>query len=153
MSVRIRLARHGMKKRPFYHIVVADSRAKRDGRFIERVGDYNPMLTRDHSDRLHLSEDRIRYWLGVGAQPSDRVARFLGTAGIIAPFDPTIKKKTQTLKPSPGKKAQKRQQARAEKQAAQKEAEAAPAEETPIEETPTEETPEIAPKAENSTES
>jgi small subunit ribosomal protein S16 len=83
MSVRIRLARGGVKKRPFYSIVVADSRSPRDGRFVEKVGTYNPMLERSHSDRVTLKEDRIRHWLSVGAQPSDRVARFLGEAGII----------------------------------------------------------------------
>ena len=83
MSVKIRLARGGAKKRPFYHIVVADSRTPRDGRFIERVGYYNPMLPKDHADRVKLKADRIQHWLGVGAQPTDRVARFLGQAELI----------------------------------------------------------------------
>ncbi len=83
MSVRIRLARGGAKKRPFYSIVIADSRSPRDGRFIEKVGTYNPMLERSESGRVTLNEERVRYWLGVGALPSDRVARFLGEAGII----------------------------------------------------------------------
>ena len=84
MSLKIRLARGGAKKRPFYSIVVADARSPRDGRFIEKLGTYNPMLERGHSDRVTLKEERIRHWLGVGAQPTDRVARFLGDAGLVA---------------------------------------------------------------------
>jgi small subunit ribosomal protein S16 len=84
MSLKIRLARGGAKKRPFYSIVVADSRSPRDGRFIEKLGTYNPMLDRGHADRVTLKEDRIKHWLGVGALPSDRVARFLGDAGLVA---------------------------------------------------------------------
>src|ERR1051325_8336212 len=83
MSLKIRLARGGAKKRPFYSIVVADSRSPRDGRFIEKLGTYNPMLDRGHADRVTLKEERIKHWLGVGALPSDRVARFLGDAGIM----------------------------------------------------------------------
>ena len=83
MSLKIRLARGGAKKRPFYSIVVADSRSPRDGRFIEKLGTYNPMLERGHADRVTLKEERIKHWLGVGAQPSSRVARFLGDAGIV----------------------------------------------------------------------
>ncbi len=82
MSLKIRLARGGAKKRPFYSIVVADSRSPRDGRFIEKLGTYNPMLERDHADRVTLKEERIRHWLGVGAQPTERVAKFLGDAGV-----------------------------------------------------------------------
>ncbi len=82
MAVKIRLARHGAKKRPFYHLVVADSRMPRDGRYIERVGHYNPMVPKDHAERLILKEDRIKYWIGTGAQPTDRVARFLGEKGL-----------------------------------------------------------------------
>ena len=92
MSLKIRLARGGAKKRPFYSIVVAESRSPRDGRFIEKLGTYNPMLDRGHADRVTLKEERIKHWLGVGALPSDRVARFLGDAGLIAkpafPDDP-----------------------------------------------------------------
>ena len=83
MSLKIRLARGGAKKRPFYSIVVADSRSPRDGRFIEKLGTYNPMLERGHADRVTLKEERIKHWLGVGALPSDRVARFLGDAGMM----------------------------------------------------------------------
>src|ERR1700730_2688142 len=83
MSLKIRLARGGAKKRPFYSIVVADSRSPRDGRFIEKLGTYNPMLDRGHADRITLKEERIKHWLGVGAQPSDRGARFLGDVGLV----------------------------------------------------------------------
>jgi small subunit ribosomal protein S16 len=82
MSVRIRLARGGTKKRPFYRIVAISSRAARDGGFLEKLGTYNPILPGDSPERIVLREDRIRYWLGVGAKPSDRVARFLDNAGI-----------------------------------------------------------------------
>ena len=81
MSLKIRLARGGAKKRPFYSIVVADSRSPRDGRFIEKLGTYNPMLERGHAERVTLKDERIRHWLGVGAQPTERVAKFLGDAG------------------------------------------------------------------------
>jgi small subunit ribosomal protein S16 len=127
MSLRIRLARGGAKKRPYYRIVVADSRMPRDGRFIERVGSYNPMLPKDHSDRIVLKEDRIKHWLSVGAQPSDRVARFLGTAEIAAV--PAVPE--QTKKNQPKAKAQERLREAEEKTA---EAVAAPAEEAPVEE-------------------
>ena len=83
MAVKIRLARGGAKKRPYYRIVVADVRAPRDGRFIEKVGAYNPMVPKDHPDRLTLNEERIKYWLSTGAQPTDRVARFLGELGLV----------------------------------------------------------------------
>jgi small subunit ribosomal protein S16 len=82
MSVRIRLARGGTKKRPFYRIVATESRDPRDGRFLEKLGTYNPILPSESPERLVLREERLRYWLGVGAQPSDRVARFLDSAGI-----------------------------------------------------------------------
>ena len=100
MALAIRLARAGAKKRPYYRIVVADSRAPRDGRFIEKVGTYNPLLPKDHEDRVRLVEDRIRHWLGIGAKPSDRVARFLEARGI-------LEKKTRhnPKKGEPGKKA------------------------------------------------
>lgn len=82
MSLRIRLSRSGAKKRPYYRIVVADSRNPRDGRFIERVGTYNPMLAKDAVERVTLNEERIKHWISQGALPSDRVARFLATAGL-----------------------------------------------------------------------
>src|SRR6201992_40449 len=83
MSLKIRLARGGAKKRPFYSIVVADARSPRDGRFIEKLGTYNPMLERSHADRVTLKEERIKHWLGVGAQPTERVAKFFGDAGLV----------------------------------------------------------------------
>ena len=83
MSVVIRMARAGTKKRPFYHIVVADSRAPRDGRFIERLGFFNPLLPKDNTDRLKLDMDKVKAWVAQGAQPSDRVMRFLDAAGIM----------------------------------------------------------------------
>lgn len=83
MAVRIRLARGGAKKRPFYRIVAADARSPRDGRFLERLGSYNPLLKSEDDNRIVLNEERIRYWLGQGAQVSDRVARFLDKAGIL----------------------------------------------------------------------
>lgn len=82
MAVKIRLARGGTKKRPYYRIVIADARSPRDGRFIEKIGAYNPMVPKDHPERLVLDEERAKYWVSTGAQPTDRVARFLGDAGI-----------------------------------------------------------------------
>ena len=83
MSVVIRLSRAGTKKRPFYHVVVADSRFPRDGRFIQRLGYFNPLLPKDHSDRLKLDFDAVKDWMSKGAKPSDRVMRFLDAAGIL----------------------------------------------------------------------
>src|SRR5881275_1453922 len=82
MALSIRLSRGGAKKRPYYRIVVADSRSPRDGRFIEKLGTYNPLLAKDSPERVKLDAERISHWLGVGAQPSDRVLRFLDAAGI-----------------------------------------------------------------------
>lgn len=123
MSVSLRLSRGGSKKRPYYKIVVANSRAPRDGAFLEQVGTYNPLLAKDDENRVRLVEDRVRYWLGVGAQPTDRVARILDKAG--------IKERAPTNNPNkavPGKKAKERAEERAEKAAAAAEAAAAPAE-------------------------
>ena len=104
MSLKIRLSRGGAKKRPFYKIVLADSRSPRDGKFLEKLGTYNPMLPSDHAQRLLLNEDRVKHWLSVGAQPTDRVAKFLATAGYI-----TAPARTeQTKKPQPKAKAQER---------------------------------------------
>jgi small subunit ribosomal protein S16 len=104
MGLKIRLARAGAKKRPYYHIVVADSRSPRDGRFIEAVGSYNPMLPADHADRIRLKDERITHWLKEGALATDRVARFLGNAGL-AP-KPTYNE--QPIQSAPKKKAQER---------------------------------------------
>jgi small subunit ribosomal protein S16 len=104
MALKIRLARAGAKKRPYYHIVVADSRSPRDGRFIEKVGSYNPMLPSDHAERIRLQEDRLKHWIGNGAVATERVARFLGKAGLISmPAIPA-----QTKQAQPKKKAQER---------------------------------------------
>lgn len=118
MSLRIRLARGGAKKRPFYRIVVADSRMPRDGRFIERVGTYNPMLAKDHPDRITLQAERIQHWLKIGAQPSDRVARFLGQAEIV----PMPTYREQPKKSAPRPKTVERMAAREEKRKAAEEA-------------------------------
>ena len=83
MSLKIRLARAGAKKRPYYHIVVADSRSPRDGRFIEKLGSYNPMLPAEHEDRVRLQAERIEHWMSQGALPTDRVALFLGQKGLM----------------------------------------------------------------------
>ncbi len=145
MSLRIRLTRGGAKKRPFYRIVVADSRAPRDGRFIEKLGTYNPLLPSDHENRVTLIEDRIRHWLGQGATPSDRVHRFLAKAGILeAKAIPE-----QTKKNLPRAKTQERlkeaeEAAKAAAEAATAEA-AKPAEETPAEEAPADAAVEDAP--------
>ena len=141
MSLKIRLARGGAKKRPFYRIVVADSRMPRDGRFIERVGTYNPMLPKEHPDRVELKTERIQHWLSVGARPSVRVARFLGGAEILAM--PAIPE--QTKKNQPKAKAQERMKEAAENAAAAETegsvSEAADAEEATAEDAPTEEAP------------
>ena len=106
MALKIRLYRGGAKKRPFYHIVIADSRSPRDGRFIERVGTYNPMVPRESSERVTVKEDRIKYWLSVGALPSDRVARFLAVSGLVE--KPVLHE--QTKQHLPKAKAQERMQ-------------------------------------------
>ena len=84
MSVKIRLSRGGTKKRPYYYIVVADSASPRDGRYIEQIGTHNPLLRKDNAERVKLDVERAKHWLGVGAQPTDRVARFLAKAGLMA---------------------------------------------------------------------
>jgi len=113
MSIKIRLSRGGTKKRPYYYIVVAEAASPRDGRYIEQIGTHNPMLPKDHADRIKLDLDRAKHWLSVGAQPTDRVARFLDAAGLIkrAPRNNPEKSK-------PKKKAQERAAAAAEKAAA-----------------------------------
>ena len=122
MSVSLRLSRGGSKKRPYYKIVVANSRAPRDGKYLEQVGTYNPLLAKDDENRVRLVEDRVRYWLGVGAQPTDRVARMLDKAG--------IKERAATVNPQkgePGKKAKERAEEKAEKAREAEEAAAAAA--------------------------
>jgi len=109
MGLKIRLARAGAKKRPYYHIVVADSRSPRDGRFIEKLGSYNPMLPAEHDDRLRLQGERILHWLGQGALATERVAKFLGKAGLT----PMPVYREQPVKSAPKKKAQERAKAAA----------------------------------------
>ena len=125
MAVSIRLARGGAKKRPYYRVVVSDSRARRDGNFIEKVGTYNPMLAKDDENRVVLIEDRIKHWLEQGAKPSDRVARFLEAAGIVAKAT-----RNNPNKGKPGQKAVEREEERVKKA----EAAAAAAAEAPAEE-------------------
>ena len=142
MSLRIRLSRGGAKKRPYYRIVVADSRKARDGRYIERLGTYNPMVAKDHPDRLNTDDERIKYWLGVGALPSNRVARFLSDKGLVD--KPAIPEQTKQHLPRAKtlerqKEAEEKAKAAAEAPAEEAKAEEAPAEEAKAEEAPAEE--------------
>ena len=140
MALKIRLARGGAKKRPFYRIVIAEASAPRDGRYVERVGTYNPMVPKDHDQRLTLKNERIAYWLGQGAQPTERVQKMLASAGLMAA--PKIRE--QPKKSAPGKKRTEREEAAAEaaaEVAAAAEAEAAAAAEAPAEEAPAEDAP------------
>ena len=142
MSVSLRLSRGGSKKRPYYKIVVANSRAPRDGKFLEQVGTYNPLLAKDDANRVRLTEDRVRYWLGVGAQPTDRVARLLDKAG--------VKERAATVNPKkgePGQKAKDRAEDKATKAAEAAEAAAAAAA-APVVEEVVEEAAAEAPAAE-----
>jgi small subunit ribosomal protein S16 len=123
MSLKIRLARGGAKKRPYYRVVIADTRSPRDGRFIEKIGSFNPLLPKDHKDRITLDLERAKHWLSVGALPTDRVARFLDAAGLM--------KRTASNNPEKSKpkaKAQERLEAARLAEEAAKEAAAAPAE-------------------------
>ena len=156
MALAIRLSRSGAKKRPYYRIVVTDSRSPRDGRFIEKIGTYNPVLPKDHADRVKLDGDRAKHWLGVGAQPSDRVLRFLDAAG--------IKERPARINPKKGElgaKAKERLELAAQKEveaaeaaaaaaaeAAAPAAEEAPAEEAAVEEAAVEEAAAEAPAEE-----
>ncbi|MGJ8615266.1 MAG: 30S ribosomal protein S16 [Sulfitobacter sp.] len=129
MAMKIRLARGGSKKRPFYRIVAADSRMPRDGRFIEKLGTYNPLLPKDSEERVKMDVEKIQEWIAKGAQPTDRVARMLEAAG--------ARDKTERNNPNkgtPGKKAQARVEEKAAKATAAAEAAAAPAEEAPADE-------------------
>jgi small subunit ribosomal protein S16 len=148
MAVKIRLARGGAKKRPYYRVVVADGRAPRDGKYIEKVGTHNPLLPKDHEDRIKLDVERIEYWLSKGAKPTDRVARFLDAAGLMK-----REERNNPNKGKPGAKALDRIEEQKEKAAAAVEAakeaeeaakaaeeEAKAAAEAPAEEAPAEET-------------
>ena len=154
MSVKIRLSRHGAKKRPYYRIVVADIRAPRDGKFLEKVGTFNPLKDKSDDSRLKLDLDRIKHWLGNGAQPTNTVHKFLSDAGVLKPI-----KRNNPNKAKPKKKAQERLKAKEEllkkkqEETEQKSAEAkeaTPAEEKPTaakEATPAEEKPTAAKEA------
>lgn len=144
MAVKIRLSRGGAKKRPFYRVVAADVRAPRDGRYIEKLGTFNPMVAKDSEDRLVLNEERIKYWLSVGAQPTDRVQRMLGDLGLTEKF--VVREQTKQSQPKAKavermrekeekakEKAEAEAQAKAEAAEAKAAAEAAPAEEAPAE--------------------
>ena len=160
MALKIRLARGGAKKRPFYRIVVAEASAPRDGRYVERVGTYNPMVPKDHEQRLTLNGERISFWMSKGAQPTERVHKMLASAGLMAA--PVLR--DQPKKSAPGKKRAEREAAAAEAAAAAAEAATAeaaaaeaapaedaantPAEDTPAEDMPAEETSAEAPAAE-----
>jgi small subunit ribosomal protein S16 len=122
MAMKIRLARGGSKKRPFYRVVAADSRMPRDGRFIEKLGTYNPLLPKDSEDRVKLNVERVQHWLAQGAQPTDRIARMLEAAGVTPKTARNNPKKAV-----PGKKAQERADAKAAKAAEAAAAAAAPA--------------------------
>ena len=114
MAMKIRLARGGSKKRPYYSIVASDSRMPRDGRFIEKLGTYNPLLAKDSEDRVKMNMERVQYWLGQGAQPTDRIARMLEAAG--------VKEKSARAnlkKGEPGDKAKKRAEEKAAKTASE----------------------------------
>ncbi len=126
MAMKIRLARGGSKKRPFYRIVAADSRMPRDGRFIEKLGTYNPLLPKDSEERVKMDVDGIKAWLDKGAQPTDRVSRMLEAAGVLEK-----KERSNPKKAEPGAKAKERAEEKAAKAAAASEA---PAEEAPAEE-------------------
>lgn len=145
MALRIRLSRGGAKKRPYYRIVIAEGTSPRDGRFIERVGTYNPMLPSDHEQRVTMKRERIEHWLKMGATPTDRVHKILGAAGVMEAFTWN----EQPKKSAPGKKRAEREaeaaakaaakaadaaEAAAAAAAAEAEAAAAPAEEAPAEE-------------------
>ena len=159
MALKIRLARGGAKKRPFYRIVVAEAASPRDGRYVERVGTYNPMVPKDHEQRVTLNNERISFWMSKGAQPTERVQKMLASAGLA----PAVEMRDQPKKSAPGQKRLDREaevaanaEAAAEAEAAEKAAaaeaataeaaaaeapaaEEAPAEEAPVEEAPAEE--------------
>ncbi|ACE93170.1 30S ribosomal protein S16 [Rhizobium phaseoli] len=112
MALKIRLARGGSKKRPYYHVVLADARSPRDGRFLENLGSWNPMLAKDDEKRVQLNAERIKHWLDNGAQPTDRVLRFLNEAGVAK-----REAKNNPIKAKPGKRAQERAAEKAQKAA------------------------------------
>ena len=149
MALKIRLARGGTKKRPFYRIVIAEASSPRDGRFVERIGSYNPMLPTGHENRLVLDGERAKYWMSKGAKPTLRVHKMMAGIGLLD--SPEIRE--QPKKSAFGKKRQEREDAAAEAaEAAAAPAEEAPAEDTPAEEAPAEEAPAEAQAEETSAE-
>ncbi|MGB0940573.1 MAG: 30S ribosomal protein S16 [Candidatus Puniceispirillaceae bacterium] len=150
MALKIRLSRGGSKKRPFYRIVVAEAAAPRDGRYVERIGHYNPMVAKDNDQRLVVDGERVKHWMGLGAKPTERVQKLLASLSLTAP----VEMRDQPKKSAPGKKRAEREAeaAAAEAAAAAEEAAAAeaeaPAEEAPAEEAPAEETVAEAPAEE-----
>ena len=152
MALKIRLSRGGSKKRPFYRIVVAEAASPRDGRYVERLGHYNPMTAKDNEQRLVVNGERVAYWLGLGAQPTERVQKLLASLELMAP----VKLREQPKKSAVGKKRAEREEEAAAAEAAAKEAaaaevaaaaeaeaaaKAAPAEEAPAEEAVAEQAP------------
>jgi small subunit ribosomal protein S16 len=141
MALKIRLSRGGSKKRPFYRIVVAEAAAPRDGRYVERIGHYNPMLAKDNDQRMVIDGERVKHWIGLGAKPTERVQKLLSSLSLTAP----VEMRDQPKKSAPGKKRAEREAeeaAAAEAAAAEAPAEATPAEEATAEaEAPAEETP------------
>jgi small subunit ribosomal protein S16 len=142
MALKIRLARGGSKKHPFYRIVVAEASSPRDGRFVERLGSYDPMVPKDHENRVSLKDERIKFWMSKGAKPTLRVHKILAAAGLLDA--PIIRE--QPIKAAPGKKRLERENEA--KEAAEAPAEAAPAEEAPTAEAPAEVAPAEAAPAE-----
>jgi small subunit ribosomal protein S16 len=155
MALKIRLSRGGSKKRPFYRIVVAEAAAPRDGRYVERIGHYNPMVAKDNDQRLVVDGERVKHWMGLGAKPTERVQKLLASLSLTAP----VEMRDQPKKSAPGKKRAEREAEAAAAEAAAAEAAAAaeeaaaaeaeaPAEEAPAEEAPAEETVAEAPAEE-----
>ena len=138
MALKIRLSRGGSKKRPFYRIVVAEAAAPRDGRYVERVGHYNPMVPKEHENRLSVNGERVKFWMDKGAQPTDRVHKLLSLVDIL---------KAPEIRDQPKKSAIGKKRAEREAEAAEA-AQEAPAEEAPTEEAPTEEAAQEAPAEE-----
>ena len=148
MALKIRLSRGGSKKRPFYRIVVAEAAAPRDGRYVERIGHYNPMVAKDNDQRLVIDGERVKHWIGLGAKPTERVQKLLSTLSLTAP----VEMRDQPKKSAPGKKrAEREAEEAAAAEAAAAEAAEAPAEEAPAEAPAEEATAEAEAPAEEAT--
>ena len=148
MATKIRLARGGTKKRPFYRIVIADERAPRDGNFIEKVGNFNPMLPKDHKERLIFSKERVEYWLKVGAQPTERVQKFLAEHGLVDAPKVTEKTKQHLPKAKAQERMKQKEEASIKAEEEAKAAAAAPVVEEPAAEPVAEAAPTEEPAAE-----